>query len=603
MSNANTLERAPNGPHGARAFWILLVLLGTLVVAAPAYRVSHQVRHQGTFIHGWPVQIMRSADDASTALIDREGSFGFMVNISPIQGYYYDFKLLGLVIGCAISATVIAIGRFWWRQKHRFWALIWSVIILVMAAFILPGQPIPATPEDEQYMASRDWDVEPFKQYRRSFGWPLEYMRSPDFPPSPEWTYRDWIYDVLVYLPYWMEPRAWPIQQHIFQLNLLYLIIDLAIGMLIIWGLNKITKLSFFRPPNTEKKHRFSFSFRGLLTIVALLAFALSWYQTHAIDHFNLKACLEQKIASVNQPWTNLEYQGPVWLRRLVGNDMYLYFCFHSNTLGITTITTSNNLNMFGITALGEGDELKRKLRLIGGCRRTEVVNFYGTPPVEFLQTLNTLPKLKVLHLQNLGVFDRPRRNVGVTPDEIAALSDCSNLEVLTMTGGNLQVDDLKQLSRLPRLECLEFQGNLIQIDDLSALEQFPSLKAVTLNVAASESEMQEFQRDHPNLIIDWDRLFEDFDSTLIEAHFERVAKCVVWTDEESCRCEDLKAEHLVFLQDTTLKRYLNQIQSLTIHVVCDAPLQGFRNVRNSAGNHDGSRLPTVAHQLAASRT
>lgn len=614
MSNANTSERTPNRRRWSRAALILCVLLWTLAVLIPSRAIYQPTPPWHTaFIHGWPLEIMRSGADASIALSAEQGnSFGFTVNISPIQGYYYDFQLfhllIDLMIGCAVSAIAVAIGKFWWRQKHRLQTISWAVIVLSMAIIILSGLPITSSPEDEQYMANSDWKIEQtrYKYYCRSFGWPLEFMRTPILPPSQEWKYCDWVYS-LSYMPYWIQPHSWTFQKYIYQFNLLYLIADLMIGGLIIWGFTRVTKRCFCQPSSKAKKQRFSFSITALLAIVTLFAFTLSWYRGHTIDRLNEKACAAQQIADMQanlgsgglsptpgmMRWRWLgfreEYQGPDWLRRLIGNDQYLTFCFHSNAMEITASgikASGSNAKDVGLTS--EGDEVKRKLRLIGGCRRTEAVSFLGIPTVELIQTLSTLPRLRKLRLQTApppttGFFGSSMlpTEKEFAPDAIVAMSECSNLESLVLKGSNVLVSDLKQLSQLPRLERLEFQGEHIFADHLSVLEQFPNLKTVDLKVAASDSEMQQFQKDHPNITMNWDNLFEVHYGA-IDSYFERVTNCQcdVSSDEKSCQWEELKAEHLVFLQDTTLKKYVNQIHSLEIYAV-DKPQTAVTFIQN----------------------
>lgn len=391
-----------------------------------------------------------------------------------------------------------------------------------------------------------------------SHGWPLEYLRrSVTIEQLPQGKIE------------WLSPAAWTLAGNLYEFSLANLLTDLiciALGLLLLAAI-------CWRKPKSKKQRSGwlpKISILQLLLIVGFIGLVLSWYLPHARD---------RKLEEQGTPYevSKYEYRGPMWLRRTLGrNSKWLQFCHHR-----TRLTLDNTLYPTW---------KKDPVLLVQQCQRAETVSFYNVPDLEILAALKSLPRLQSLTLPVAPDFDSaeyskiPRlKNANslqgamqgrplLNQDEREGIAGVSGLKRLHLYQVNISFKDLQSLSRLNKLEYLRFEATDMLIDDMHWLLRFENLKEVTLAISAADSELEEFQRQYPHLVLNWkpDPEFTEYDA--LRLWFQRVAGADlnVYTGPRGMTIDgELRSDHLrLLLRDEKSSLFVSQLEELELDQV-----------------------------------
>jgi len=276
-------------------------------------------------------------------------------------------------------------------------------------------------------------------------GWPWLHLRriSGDYSAPPglrdnaPWFYRD----------------AWGLGGDVAGFSPSMLAANVVITLLI-----SVAAMAGFEWWRRRRRRLWQFSLRELLVATFLIAIALSWWQWRR-QRFQRE---QRAVATVNELVSvSKEYQGPQWLRRLVGTKRLDFL--HT----VTSVSCRE-----GIT----DDHLQQARPCLESWRNVEGFHFpYGTNRVtdEGLECISHMTSLRGLHLWFVGITDeglvhlsrmKDLRELDLLCEEVTGvglehLRGCSRLERLLL--GSLKLDDrgLEAIGNLKGLRGLHIIG------------------------------------------------------------------------------------------------------------------------------------------------
>ena len=450
----------------------------------------------------------------------------------------------------------------------RRWPLrvVLATAVVVATVLVLPGI---------RTAESRTEIVESPNQYSSNVfvhGWPLEYMRTPASRAESPATEVEWL-----------TLDAWPIHGNYQEFRVYNLLVDLVLCSLLVVVVTWLANVWLHRKAKQKGRNWYSFTTLNLLMLTTVIGMCIPCYFWHR-DHVESK---ELEVASENSlrimgsggtdPQIEYVYRGPVWLRRLAGSS-YLSFCYHRTSvqLGAVLLAEFSEENSQAIQKYRRAESVS--------CSYCLSARFQETELQQALTALRSLPKLKKLQIEKAGGFGvvgaRPKKYPSVSgmkrypvldPVVIVELEKFSELESLELSLVDISAADLASLSKLSNLKHLEFSGAGIFIEDLEPLEHLDKLKTVKLAITATCEELDDFQTKHSRLIL-LDRPilpFQPVDSDVIMARFERATNGQLSpaASREGFTIDNalLQRQHLTFLEDEILSRYISQITSLEL--------------------------------------
>lgn len=381
------------------------------------------------------------------------------------------------------------IGRCSW-----FTWLMLCLLSLALTLIIVPGeytymgmQEKAITPWEKRcrslYQSTHDWHRDDNAQAKLSnhimvtvfvHGWPKPFLARArvmkETENGPNWVRSEPMLGVKSWFYYWGGSTylnvswssfdAWPLAADNTIFDAWSLVFDLLVA-----GFLLLTTATISQYWIASHRGQFRVHLRDLLGLVTLIALALGWYfhhhrirvveglaQTPLPPGFTLRD--RQMAAGQN-------YCGPVWLRKLCGNEYYPQPFHH-----VTTITITN-------TPLWREccEQLPRYPYL-------EDIYFQKPLPLEALEYLKDCPSLKHLHLTEMSSKQPPK------PDEISAdnlqLLRCLNLESLELMGDQLQATHIEQVAAFPTMRFIKVTRISATAEQLDAIRaDYPHVEIV----------------------------------------------------------------------------------------------------------------------------
>jgi len=217
------------------------------------------------------------------------------------------------------------------------------------------------------------------------------------------------------------------------------------------------------------------------MTLACLL---LGWWRTRTREQSIIASMKTRGCLAGNR----LDYHGPDWLRRLVGNPTYLRFCFHVDYLNL-------NLN----PSLLSADDYQN-IRTFTDVRK---VYCSGRLNRELVDSLASLPKLRSLDGEIYAYSGTPPEPMQPMSG-VELLQRLPRLTSLKLGDSWLVPSDLDVLAKMPYIETLQISGGHLFIEDLSRLNAAPALKTVFLRIAATNEELRAFQESLTSYQIKW---------------------------------------------------------------------------------------------------
>ena len=367
----------------------------------------------------------------------------------------------------------------------RLHVLSWIVLFLsigAMVLIILPGAPGQSTEQVQTVWlpAHAQWIDLPRPEYRTisvwRHGWPFEYLRKP-FVQSHYYLQPNY------YPLAWSSRAAWYSSGEVYFFSPWILALDVVAGISLV--ILFVTACELWR----RRRPRLGLKLLDACVLATLICCALGWFKIHEYRWKEEQSSVaDLKNLQVPRLSRQESYHGPDWLRRLVGNPLFLQCCNHVETL---------NLPVSVLTP----DIIPTLERLV----YVRKVNYEGNLTEEAVRVLAHLKDLRQLSRSG-GAFgsEEPWVQPEIHLATLNRLQSLPRLNCLNLSYEHLQPQDLKALAEIPRLEILEFRGNTLLIEDLAPLEVAPHLKEIHLRITATKKELIEYQSSHPNLKVFW---------------------------------------------------------------------------------------------------
>lgn len=380
-------------------------------------------------------------------------------------------------------------------RQPRLHILSWLVLALMsagMIVIIVPGSPGSSIEFERRLWHNMhgispprwtDYDYIPVQVW--SHGWPVEYLRRP-------FVQSTYLIDNNGVPVAWSSLAAWPQGGKVYAYNLLWLAVDLLIGAAIVAVM--VVACEYWR--RRRGGYRVSMLDVGVLSTILCVIFG--WRQYHLRAGERERAIIENVEGlevghAVWQGWVGkaVNYCGPDWLQRLVGNAAYLPEFEHVTALAFDLRKHS-------------AQEAYDKL---GSFKYVTVVECHGKLTDKLAKSLATLPRLETLqeYAGGYGGGGDSRAEPMLTSANVGLLRKLPQLTTLKAVRFEIAPEDLEILAQLPNLQTLYFNGRNLLIEDLSPLDRFPALKTVHLNISATNEELQEFQANHSRYHLVWD--------------------------------------------------------------------------------------------------
>jgi len=360
-----------------------------------------------------------------------------------------------------------------WYRLHRSTFAILLLVAALLVLLVVPGEYTGYSPAEEILGLGTPLTFE--------HGWPWVYLRRlVELPPStPRAT-----------LPHhgvpWLQGRAWSFEGDLGshpawadgdaeQWTWWALALDGFVALAILAIVAAALEWRRRRRPIWQ------FSLTELLSLMLLLAAALGWWKFHAHRSQDEREVADKYF----ETRYNLDYRGPLWLRRAVGIAHLKPFV---RVVMVHVVDTYVEQETHGHREhLGELDRFPflDRLRVKSQSVRDDDLRHVG-----LLLQLRTLHLETPLitdaglgHLRGLHVLYRleVENATGVTSDGLRHLSGMKELVLLRLS--DLGIDDraLRYVAGLSRLESLDLAGTEVGDEELGRLAMLASLEALDL--------------------------------------------------------------------------------------------------------------------------
>jgi hypothetical protein len=380
-------------------------------------------------------------------------------------------------------------------RRFRLHYLSWLVLMVMsacMAVIIIPGTADSSIEYERRRLHDMHGISPPYwseYDYIRvsvwTHGWPLEYLRRP-FEQS---TYLIGNEGLPVA---WTSFAAWPQSGKHYYFNLSRLALDLLVGLAI--TAIAVAACEFWR--RRRGGFRVSILDFGVLATILCAILGCRQLHVHAGEREremvgNIEGFQVGHI-SYGGGWQGkaVQYCGPGWLQRLVGNSEFLPAFHHITGLNIDLRKSTGQEKYGDLSDLAYVRSVECRAKL--------------TP--KLAKSLSSLPRLETLQEYSGGYSGKdPRAEPMLTPGHLDPIQMLPLLTTLKAVQFRSTPHDLEVLATLQNLQTLQFNGKNLLVEDLTLLERFPSLKTVQLNISATNEEMEEFQATHPRFRLVWD--------------------------------------------------------------------------------------------------
>jgi hypothetical protein len=277
-------------------------------------------------------------------------------------------------------------------------------------------------------------------------------------------------------VPRWSKFASWPFEMDAWRVHWDYLAVDLVVLLLIV-GVVAVLLERWIRRRGGLLRVRMV----DLLVAVAVASVMLGWWQYHAAvkaTETNIDALINEGHKYNRRPYrAYAEYQGPDWLRRLVGNAEYLPFCKH-----ITHV------------ALYRRDTWRRDLEQLEDL-----------PYLQHLSISSAMPRSALASLKRRGRLESLSYRMYSPPGETLPGSCIQYWLNADADPELIGPSDLAQLGDL-KLRELRIDGYMLIVDDLiRLLEGHKHLEQLSVGEASiTMDEYDDLQRRFSRVHIQW---------------------------------------------------------------------------------------------------
>ena len=230
-----------------------------------------------------------------------------------------------------------------------------------------------------------------------------------------------------------------------------------------------------------RRRRIWQFSLTELLSLMLLLAAALGWWKFHAGRSQNEREVADKYF----RMWHNVDYRGPLWLRRAVGIAHLRPFV---RVVMVHVVDTYVEQKIHGHREhLGklDGFRLLERLRVKSQSVRDDDLRHVG----RLLQLRTLYLEMPLItdaglgHLRGLHGLHRleVRNGTGVTSDGLRHLSGMKELKFLRLSDTGIDDRALRYVAGLSSLESLDLAGTAVGDEGLGRLATLTNLEALGL--------------------------------------------------------------------------------------------------------------------------
>ncbi|MBN1911148.1 MAG: hypothetical protein JW818_15485 [Pirellulales bacterium] len=334
--------------------------------------------------------------------------------------------------------------RPWW-QLHRSTWVVMGVVAVVLVFIVVPASPPRHVVYSYSIVLNPDGGLR--------HGWPWDFARhtesftSPFDSPSPD-----------VDKAPWTQAKNWVLTSGVTDWSPLHLVGDVlvALGILVTVGAG----FEWWR----RRRHRaWQFSLRELFVFTCVVAGVLAWWQSNAMRYQREMALCERIHAEPGWNNTRFVYDGPVWLRRLLGgrNTNVLITAEQFNMDATQKLVKNPMPDERAFAYLNEAIQACPKLASVIFCVKGEIDD-----------QLEPLAKMK--RLRDLVIYGRR-----FTATAMNDIGQCANLEDLILRCEERPEGDLTPLAKLTRLKSLRLHWRGLTGHDFDPLAELPCLESL----------------------------------------------------------------------------------------------------------------------------
>lgn len=261
----------------------------------------------------------------------------------------------------------------------------------------------------------------------------------------------------------WSNYDNWPLSADGWILRPWSLLLDLLVALGIVSIIGGIVQWRVQRNGGLLRFH-----LADMLAMITLIGIGLGTYIYH--DTLRHQEAFEGRTMAVpsftstdGQHTYGQKYQGPTWLRKLVGNPYYLTLFHHVDT-----------------ASLKVDDRWRENFARLRKYPYLKSVDPRHSLPVDAIPLLKEYPQLESLHL-GMYEIDTPLYISG-TKDRALQPEDFSRLEVLGLKkiyvgGVMVQKKHIAQLSALPTMRHIQIQSTAVTKQQINELrEEYPDV-------------------------------------------------------------------------------------------------------------------------------
>lgn len=260
----------------------------------------------------------------------------------------------------------------------------------------------------------------------------------------------------------WIRADTWPLLANLRIVRWWALGADIAIGVLVVGSVGGMVE---WRIRTGTSKWRFRL-FDAFLVIAAIGLF-LSPFAYHT--HVKRLEVLVLTTAEQNGIEAKQEYHGPIWLRKLIGNESFLRNMYHIDSM---TIDPSDNW--------------REEFTQFEKCPYLTEVTIQHWLPLGAIPIMRKNQNLKEIVFPNLQIADmlRTEGNDDNTPflaKHIACLESLK-LTSVSLNGVGYQARHVRQLAEFPSMRRIYLSHTLTSEEELQTLRtEYPHIKFVSL--------------------------------------------------------------------------------------------------------------------------
>jgi hypothetical protein len=345
------------------------------------------------------------------------------------------------------------------RPWHRLHLSTWMVLILITSILVL--LIVPAEFAENTHIFQHGW---PWPYLARHF----EYTE-PSISQLDEYEYSN--------IP-WLNIFCWNIfTGNDFILFPLMLAIDIIVAISIL-GIVAI----YVEWRRRQRWRVWQFTLRELLLLTIILAVILSWWRTNHLRFQRENNFMDLAYGGAGKrPFTRLcEYRGPVFLKKIIGEDNLRDF-FKVTVYIIDKTNNSQSIN----TNLSFASELPF-LETIYVVDKLTHVDFDEMSKLRYLKSLD-LQKVKLTDADIISISRIASlkylelSNTSITKKDISTLQSLHNLEGLYLSNCQIGDESGRALAYLDNLQFLNLRGTSISDASVSYLGNLKNLKELDI--------------------------------------------------------------------------------------------------------------------------